>query len=36
MKRNVKMSDIKLGLDRRVDFIHAIVCSYVIRNKYAN
>lgn len=36
MKRNVKMSDIKLGLDRRVDFIHAIVCSYVIRNNYAN
>ena len=30
------MSDIKFGLDRRVDFIHAIVCSYVIRNNYAN
>ena len=35
MKRDVEMSDIKFGLDKRVDFIHAIVCSYVIRNNYA-
>ena len=26
------MCDIKFGLDKRVDFIHAIVCSYVIKN----
>ena len=30
------MSDIKFGLDKRVDFIHAIVCSYVIKNNYKN
>ena len=26
---------IKFGLDKRVDFIHAIVCSYVIKNNYS-
>ena len=36
MKRDVEMSDIKFGLDKRVDFIHAIVCSYVIKNNYKN
>lgn len=30
------MSDIKLKIDKRVDFIHAIVCSYVIKNNYKN
>lgn len=30
------MSNIKFGLDKRVDFIHAIVCSYVIKNNYKN
>ena len=30
------MSDIKYGLDKRVDFIHAIVCSYVIKKNYKN
>lgn len=30
------MSDINFTIDKRIDFIHALVCSYVIKNNFKN
>ena len=30
------MSDINFTIDKRIDFIHALVCSYVIKNDFKN